>query len=45
MMAEAAQVAGFGKDRERQDRTDARHLLETLEVGVVLEVKRSSHGW
>ena len=42
MVAEAAQVAGFGQDRVRQDRTDARHLLETPEIGVALEVERSS---
>ena len=42
MVVEAAQVAGFGQDRERQDGADARHLLKTFEVGVVLEVTRSS---
>ena len=41
-MAEAAQIAGFGKDGERQDGADARHLLEALEVGVVLEMQRGS---
>lgn len=41
-MAEATLVAGFGKDGERQDGADAGLLLEALEVGVVLEVKRSS---
>lgn len=30
------------EDRERQDRIDTRHLLETPEIGVVLEVERSS---
>jgi hypothetical protein len=41
-MVEAAQVAGFGKDGQRQDGTDAGQLLETPEVGVVLEVMCSS---
>ena len=42
MVVEAAQVAGFGQDREREDGTDPRHLLKTLKVGVVLEVERNS---
>ena len=42
MMVEAAQVACFSKDRQRQDGSDAWQLLETLEVGVVLKVKLSS---
>ena len=35
MVVEAAQVAGFGQDGERQDRADVWQLLETPEVGVV----------
>ena len=42
MMVEAAQVAGFGQDRERQDGSDAWHLLKTPKVDVVLEMTRSS---
>ena len=42
MVAEATQVASFGQDRERQDGPDARHLLKTPEVAVVLEMTRSS---
>lgn len=34
MVAEAAQVAGFGQDGERQDRADARN-----QVGVVSEME------
>ena len=37
-MVEAAQVAGFGQDGEREDGTDAWQLLEASEVVVVLEV-------
>jgi hypothetical protein len=32
-------VGGFGKDSKHQDRTDARHLLQSLEVGVVLQMQ------
>ena len=42
MMVEAAQVAGFGEDGQRQDGADAGQLLETPEVGVILEVMRGS---
>lgn len=37
-MAEAAQVATFGKDRERDDRTDAGDRAQALVVGVTLEL-------
>lgn len=40
MVAEAAQVAGFGQDGEREDRTDAGNLLQTLKVDVVLKIER-----
>ena len=39
MMTEAAQISGFSQDGERQDGTDARNLLETLKVAVVLQVQ------
>ena len=42
MVAKAPQVACFGKDRESQDGTDARDLLKTPGVGVLLEMKRRS---
>ena len=37
MMAEAAQVAGFGKDGHCIDRTDAWDLAQALVVGVLAE--------
>ncbi len=39
MMAEAAQIAGFSQDGERQDGANAGDLLQALEVGVVLEME------
>ena len=41
-MTEAAQISSFGKDRERQDGTDAGDLLEAPEVSVVLEMQCGS---
>ena len=42
MMPEAAQVAGLGQDSERKDRADAWHLLQALEVAVLLELRVST---
>jgi hypothetical protein len=39
VMCEAPQIAGFGKDRECQDGTNAGNLLKTAGVGVVPEMK------
>jgi hypothetical protein len=38
----STKVAGLGQDSQRENRTDARDLLQTLEVGVVLHVERRS---
>jgi len=42
VVLEAAQFASLGQDGERQDRADARSLLQAPEIGVVLEMESSS---